>query len=251
MAWTVTDRHFLNSNAGGGTSENTTSVTPTGNSLLLVPWVVANNGGSNNPVISTPTGGSLTYNLIVKDGENDNWTYGATGVFNIGGAIHYAIVGASPSSFAITVDGMGGADIGLHSALCVDLLGYNLMNPIRQSAIAGANVNPLNDAISASCTFASTPAAGNLVFALIVAGGTSSEPALPTVGSGKTMTEVQSAATGVVAGYRVCDGTESATVTCSDCGTQVGSYVIEAVEIRAFVAPGLIINQAVTTASYW
>lgn len=233
IGWTVTDRQFLNTQAVGGTSEATSSTTNTAAAMLLVPWMVAINSSGNNPVMSTPTGGSLTYNLIVKDGENDAWTYNASGTFAVGGAFHYAIVGSSPSAFAITVDGAGGADTGLHTVQAVDIIGYDPVNPIVQSGIAGANIAVLDDAASAAVTLGAAPKAGNLLVAQVIGSGTTSQPATPTAGVGKTMTTFQTSAVGLVAAYRVCDGTESATVTCSDLGTQVGGYIIQAVEILA------------------
>jgi hypothetical protein len=251
VAITVTARQDFDGALTAAGNQASSSTTPTANSLLLTTFGVFDNG-AGNPVLSTPTGGSLTYTLIAKDGENDLWQYDGLGTFAAGAGAWRAQVGGSPSSFAVTVDGTSGT--ANHFISCFDVTGHNLTAPIRQSAVNGASVGSPGDSEVGTVTLASTPQAGNVIVSFILSGNSvSTVPTSPTAGSGKAMTaNIYTGSTGFRTDYRTCDATESATITCPDLGTGVGCWVMVAFEINIFVAPaGLNINQAVKTASYF
>jgi hypothetical protein len=256
VTFTVTARQSAHDAGASTASKTTDSQTNTAGSLFLVIYRVAIDdvGGGADPLLTTPTGGSLAYTLIAKDGEGDNWGY-------VGGGYEMAIgawrstIGASPSSFAVTVDGApGGGPNGFHSCHCVDVTSYDTGTPIRQSAVNGAaGTNPAGeDNLSATVTLPSAPRAGNLIISTFGCTTGSADPiTAPTAGGGKTMTNLFGTA-GARTDYRICDGTESATITTTDLGTGVVSWCAVALEVNTFVAPaGLNINQAVKTAAYF
>lgn len=240
MAFTVTARQSA-PNAGTSTANLVTaSTTPSANSLYLVCVGAQMDafGTETLPVFATPTGGSLTYTKIDSHGDvTPGFLWGSTNGFWTGGAVYSAPVGGSPSAFAVTVDGAGGATVAYHSAVCLDITGHNTTTPIVQHNRNGARINPESSSTAGTVTLSSTPTAGNLIVVAFMCGtDTAGAVSSPTAGAGKTFTTVtaQSPAfctTGVF--YRVADGSESTTITTSDLGQLVGNYVAIAFEIAA------------------
>lgn len=241
MAFTVTARQ---SGTNGATSANnlvTGSATPTANSLFLVAYggEVDAFGTVNLPEMNAPTGGSLTYTLVDRDGDatTAGYLWGTSNGFWTGGALYRAAIGGSPSAFTVTVDADATANV-YHSVVCLDITGHNAASPIVQNKHAGARVNPESDTASGSITLTSTPTAGNLIVLTISAGADGGGvPATPTAGAGKTFTALSNNQTGgsctTTVWYRVADGAESTTITSTDLGTQVGNWVMVAAEIAA------------------
>jgi hypothetical protein len=120
VAIAVTARQIGTNGATAAASLTTDSQTPTANSLFIVLFGSTQDdaGAGTNPVISTPTGGSLSYTLVVKDGEGDNWGYFAGG-FEEGIAAFRAPIGGAPSAFAVTVDASSAN--AFHDASCFDV----------------------------------------------------------------------------------------------------------------------------------
>jgi hypothetical protein len=218
----------------------TASATPTADSLYLVAFGAQMNafGTETLPVFATPTGGSLTYTLVDKHGDvTPGFLWGTSNGYWTGGAVYRAPIGGSPSAFAVTVDGAGGATTAYHSAVCLDITGHNVSSPIVQTARNGAGINPESSTASGTVTFASAPTSGNLIVVAFMqgvdaAGGVTS----PTAGVGKTFTAVTAQTTRFCTAavfYRVADGTESTTITTTDLGETVGNYVAIAFEVEA------------------
>lgn len=238
MVFSVTARQS-SPNAGTSTGNLVTaSATPTASSLYLVCVGAQMDafGTETLPVFATPTGGSLTYTLVNSHGDvTPGFLWGSTNGFWTGGAVFRAPISGSPSAFAVTVDGAGGANTAYHSAVCLDVTGHNAASPIVQTARNGARINPESSSTAGSVTLGSAAASGNLIVVAFMCGtDTAGAVASPTAGVGKTFTTVtaQSPAfctTGVF--YRVADGTESTTITTADLGQLVGNYVAIAFEV--------------------
>lgn len=236
MAFTVTARQSGNNSTTAAGNLVTSSATPTANSLFIVAFgAELNTSATTAPVISTPTGGSLTYTLVDKDGDTNSYIWGSSSGFRTGGAVYRATVGGSPSAFTVTVDAASGT--GFHAAVCADITGHNTSAPIRQQAHNGARINPESSTASGTVTLSSAPVAGNLVVVAFIAGADATgAAAAPTAGAGKTFTAVTNQTqANCHAGlfYRVADGSEATTITCSDLGQTVGNYVAVAFEVAA------------------
>jgi hypothetical protein len=233
MAIAVTSRHvYLNAATANTTSANTDSVTPTASSHLVVCYGVIGTAVTTEPAMTDPSGGSLTYTLAAKDGEGDGWAYNGFATNKIAGGIWTAPVGGSPSAFAITLTGGGANFIRWGSA--IDVTGHNTVSPVRQSKVSGGNIPAAGDSESRTVVLDSAVVAGNLLVVHIGVGqAASAEPALPTAGSGKTFTSIHSNSATFRTSYRILDGAESQTITCSDLGQGVGNYFMVATEIAA------------------
>jgi hypothetical protein len=103
--------------------------------------------------------------------------------------------------------------------------------------VSGGNIASPGDSESRTVVFDSPVTAGNLIAVYICVGQASAAtPASPTAGSGKTFTTIHSNTVSFRSAYRIADGAESQTITCSDLGTGVGNYVMVAFEIAAAAA---------------
>lgn len=233
MAFTVTARHNAASPTTAATSRATDSVTPTADSLLLCVAGAEHDGVATAAEL-TLSGGSLTWTDIAEiDGEaSPNWT--DTNAFRTDAGLYRATVGASPSAFAITLTTTVSSYIPI--AAC-DITGHDTTTPIVQQASNSAAVNPQSSAASSTVTLSSAPTSGNLIVVGLVSGADSGGGfASPTAGVGKTFSTARNQTGGYTqAGlfYRVADGTESTTITCSDVGDDVGNWLMFAVEIAA------------------
>jgi hypothetical protein len=248
MAFTVTARHDYNSVTTSTQTVTTSSTTPTANSLLFCGWGGQNdnNATSNFSIRSgTPiSGGSLSWvNLgYADDGDTDGWPWGApVAEYAIGGSAWYAVIGSSPSSFGITVDAdTSSAETFFYHLSAFDVTGHDTSTPIRSGSagVNGAGGYNGSDSVSGSVTLGVTPASGELILCWFgSAPDNGGGFATPTAGSGKTMTAILHQNTGntqVSSWYRVSDGTESATISCSDVGQAVGNWW----------AIGLVVNPA-------
>jgi hypothetical protein len=251
MAFAVTARQSA-ANAGTATASLTTgSATPTANSLFIAAYgCQIDNGAAELPNLAPPTGGSLTYTLIDKHGDVTALEWGNGTGFCIGGRVDRAPIGGSPSAFAVTVDGASAPTNGYHSAVCLDITGHNTTTPIVSGQVArnGARINPQSDTASGTVTLASTPTAGNLIVVVFVCGvDGAGAVASPTAGAGKTFTTVTALSAAfctTAVFYRVADGAESATITCSDLGQQCGNYVAIAFEVAAASGGGNSLTQS-------
>ena len=236
MAFTVTARHSGNSGTTSAQTLTTDSQTPTASSLLLVFFGAQNDSHSQAQVFQTPTdsGAGLTYTSIVNITDIP-WEGSAS--FALGQAAYRATVGSSPSAFTITVDEYAAANVGNYACVCADVTGYDTGTPIVQSKANGATVNPRSDTQAGTVTLDATPTAGNLIVVGFNSGlNTGGGFASPTAGGGKTFTQLfNQNATWAQGGlwYRVADGGESATITCSDVGDQVGVWTAIGVEIKS------------------
>jgi hypothetical protein len=235
MAIALTARHVqLNASATETTSTTTDSVDPSDNALLLVFYEVLGGAVTTEPSMTDPSGGSLTYTLIAKDGEGDAWSYNGFATNKIAAGAWRAPT-TTPSAFAITLTG-GGANF-IRFASCFDVTGHNTTTPIAQSKVSGGNIASPGDSESRTVVFDSPVTAGNLIAVYICVGQASAAtPASPTAGSGKTFTTIHSNTVSFRSAYRIADGAESQTITCSDLGTGVGNYVMVAFEIAAAAA---------------
>lgn len=138
----------------------------------------------------------------------------------------------------MVVDAYATTAAGYYSAACLDITGHGSSTPV-QVATGGAAVNPASSTATGTVTLGSAPTAGNLVVVAFFAGAdVGGGFASPTAGAGKTFTTVVNqnppagySQLGVF--YRVADGAESTTITCTDLGQSVGNYAALAVEIPA------------------
>lgn len=234
MAFAVTARHTGTNGTSSGQTQATNSVTPTADSLILCGYGVQNNNHAVLPTLAAPTGGP-TMTLIGKAGDTTAIQWADSTDFNQGSCFYYGAIGATPSAFAFTADPWSDASTGSISVLAVDVTGHNVASPIVRNATNSANVNPASDTASGTVTLGAAPAAGDLLVVFISTGADlAGAPASPTAGAGKTFTTAatitgQFEPIGIF--YRVCDGTESATITCADLGQSIGAYVMVAAEI--------------------
>jgi hypothetical protein len=241
MAFTVTARHSGTNAETAATSLTTASTTPTASSLFIAAYGGQMDafGTVNLPEMNAPTGGSLSYTLIERDGDTTGSAYlwGSTNGFWTGGACYRADIGGSPASFAVTVDPDATANT-FAAAVCFDITGHNTGSPIVQAAANGANINPESSGAAGSVTLGAAPTNGNLIVVVFFCGVDSAGGATsPTAGAGNTFTALgnnQSARfCAVSAFYRVADGDESATISTTDLGESVGNYVAVAFEVAA------------------
>jgi hypothetical protein len=241
VAFSVTARHVRTTGTSASqTSGASDSVTPTADSLFLVCWTSQNNASATAPSFQTPVGGGLTYTQVRTAGDATSYAWDGDNSFRVASAVYRANIGSSPSAFTVTVDSSPTtATFYYGGPVCLDLTGHDTTSPIVQTAIAGGTKSQGNTE-SGTVTFSSAPTPGNLILVVFGSGADGGGGfASPTAGAGKTFTTVrnQTAAycqTGVF--YRVADGSESTTITCSDLGQQVGNYSAIAIEIKA--APG-------------
>jgi len=236
MAFSVTSRHSGTSGTSAQTLA-TNSTTPTASSLFLVGWASETDNNATAPSQQTPTGGGYSYSLVDKAGDATAWEWNGTSGFRIAGGLYRADVSGSPSAHTVTVDSFSGTTVAFYSAVCLDITGHSSSTPV-QTKINGANVAAASDTASGTITLNSTPTTSNLVIAVFGAGADGGGlPAVPTAGVGKTFTQVNAvgslAACNVGMYYRVWDGSESTTITCSDLGQQVGNWFGIAAEIPA------------------
>jgi hypothetical protein len=235
VAFTVTARHSAGSGLTSSQTLASSSATETADSLLLVGMVAENDAHSTNQGWQTPTGGSLTYTQVA---ESADAAWGAAdSTFSLSAAMYRAPISSSPSAHTITVDAFSGTQAAWYDVRACDITGHNAAAPAVQSKANSADINPASSSASGTVTLDAVPTAGNLIVVYFGCGADADgAPASPTAGGGKTFTAVSTSATAFpVAGlwYRVADGTESATITCSDLGTTVGNYGAIAVEIAA------------------
>lgn len=246
MAFTVTARHSANTATTSAQTVTTDSVTPTADSLLLVGYgAQVNINGTNDPALSTPTASGITWTLVAKGGEGANWDWAGGGGYEIGGGVWRTDIGSSPSAFTITCDGVAGTDTGNYHVLACDVTGHDTGSPIKASTATGGTVGSGGTGTNTgtgSVTLSGAPASGDL---LIVWFGSASDGggglAAPTAGAGKTMTQLFAQDTAWTQGrldYRICDGTESATIDCSDLGQTTGNWWATAVVVNPAAAGG-------------
>lgn len=237
MAFTVTARQSVSTGTVGSQTATTNSTTPTASSLFIACWGSENNSDSTAPSLQTPTGGSLTYTLIAKNGESPTLPWSGSATFNAAHGVYRADVGGSPASFAVTFDSFVGTNTAFYEGSCFDITGHSSSTPV-QSKANGATVNPSSNTATGTVTFDAAVTSGNLIAVSIYstsdAGGAVTSP---TIGSGKTFTTISAGSSAAFSTigtfYRVADGTESTTITCSDLGQSVGSYSMIAFEIAA------------------
>jgi hypothetical protein len=235
-AFTVTARHAVNTGSTSGQTATTNSATPTADSLLLAAYGVESNNHSTLPTLGAPTGGALSFDLVTKDGDDAGLPWADATAYNSGSALYRAQVGSSPSAHTLAFDAYAAAQVGYYSGVAIDVTGHDTSNPVVQSKVNGVIVNPSSSSASGTVTLDATPSAGNLLVVAIYAaadggGGFTS----PTAGAGKAMTahhNQNASFTQIGMWSRICDGTESATITCADLGNEVGTYIFHAVEIR-------------------
>lgn len=237
MAFTVTARQSGNSLTTSSQTKATGSATPTANSLFLVLWASEHDTVATAPSFQTPTGGSLTYTQVAKAGDTTSYPWNGDDSFRVGGAVYRAPIGGSPSAFAVTVDSFSGTQVAWYAIVCLDITGHDTTTPIVGTpAFSGASKSGGN-AETGTVVLGATPTAGNLIVVMFAAGADGGGGfASPTAGAGKTFTTVTNQTTancqlGVF--YRVADGTESTTITCSDLGQAVGNYTAIAFEVAA------------------
>ena len=237
MAFTVTARQeFTNpSDLVNMSSFTTDSDTNTADALHLFFYSVVEASGAS-PALNAPSdAGAPTYTLVVKDGEGDNWYYDSFGIYMLAGGCWRATIPSSPSAFSLTVDGWSGANVGGGWAGSCDVTGHDTSSPIVQSKVNGSSL-PGSGEQSGSVVLDAAPTSGNLllVWTFAASDGSLVQPASPTAGVGKTMDgNLHVGHADSRLDYRVCDGTESATISCSDLGTNPGNYMMVAVEIAA------------------
>lgn len=229
----------------------TSSATPSADSLLILGDGAQNNNHSTAQSHATPTGGGWTYTQIGSTPSQAYWA--GQNVYATTGALWQAPVDSSPSAHTITVDAFSGTNSATYRPLACSITGHNTSSPITQYAQSAVDTQPGGGAgTNASGTIAlgSTPKAGNLIvvyfFVCDDGGGPISSP---TMGSGKTFTQLTQNSGGncqSYMGYRVADGGEDTTITSSSLGTLVGNYYSAAIEIEA--DPGMSIISAWLTA---
>jgi hypothetical protein len=234
MAFTVTSRHVGKTNFQTVTTD---SVTPTASSLLIGAAIAQATANVVTQDWLPPTGGSLSYTEQAVSAQVP-WAatlddYAATG------ALWWAAVGSSPSAFAITLDALNTATAFEYDTQWCDVTGHDSGNPVVQSKAASSTIGSggtPDSSSSGTIVLDAPPTAGSLLITYFGVGNDAAgAPASPTAGSGKTFTTLGSTSTTFTAGilsYRICDGTESATITCSDLGESIGQYVGLAIEIR-------------------
>ena len=248
MAFSVTARHAGNSGATSVQTQATNSATATADSLLLVASGAQNENNGTGQVIQTPVGGSLTYTQVDESAEV---AWAGDGAYVMKGTMFRAPIGGSPGAHTVTVDHQAGTVTCFYAAVCCDVTGHDVDDPIVQSEANSASVGPpASNNAAGTVTLPGTPATGNLVVVAFFAGADNGGGlAAPTIG-GQSMTELHNQDTEFVQGclfYRVITGAESnAVITCSDVGQSVGQWSAIAVEIAIAEAGGEA--QAVTPA---
>lgn len=242
MAFTVTARHSGNSTTTSAQTLTTSSATPTASSLFLTFFGAENDSHSTAHAFQTPTGGGYTYSSV---SATTSFDWETTSSFAVALAGYRADVGGSPAAHTVTVDAYSTTNAGFYAASCLDITGHASSTPVR-TATGGAAVNPSGSSASGTVTLSAAPAANNLVVVGFIAGADSGGGfATPTAGASKTFTSILNQNTGFAqlsTWYRICDGTESATITCSDLGDTVGNYAAVAVEIAATATAGGLIT---------
>lgn len=227
MAFTVTPRHTGNSGTSSAQTHTSNSTTPTADSLFFAVWGSENDASATAPSFQTPTGGGLTYTQVTVAGVSPSYPWNGDDSFRLGLAAYRAAVGSSPSAFAITVDSSSTTATFFYGEIGFDVTGHDPVTPIVNSAIAGGT-KATGNSETGTVAIGWTPAVGNLVIVCFTSGADGAGGfASPTAGAGKTFTTIinqNSASCQVGAFYRVWDGTESLTVTCSDLGDTVGNY---------------------------
>jgi hypothetical protein len=238
VAFTVTARHVRTTGTSASqTSGASNSTTPTANSLFLVAWSSENDASATAPSFQTPTGGSLTYTQVRTAGDSTSYPWNGDNSFRVASAVYRANIGASPSAFAVTVDSSSGTATFFYGVVCLDITGHDSTAPIVGTPGIAGGTKSAGNTETGTVTLGATPTAGNLIVVVLGAGADGGGGfASPTAGSGKTFTAVTNQTTaycqtGVF--YRVADGTESTTITCSDLGQTVGNYSAIAIEIKA------------------
>lgn len=234
MAFTVTARHSGTNGTTSSQTLTTDTVQPANNALLVLFGGKENDAHTQAQSWQAPNGGLLTYTDIATTAEF-NWDGDAS--FATSGKAWRADTGVILTGFTITIDAYSTTNVALYNALACDITGHDTTTPVVKSATNGASLTPAGDSHSGTVTFASAAASGNLVLVYFAAGNdVSATYASPTAGAGKTFTQLFNQAGPACHGglwYRVYDGTESNTITCSDLGQSVGNYAAIAVEIAA------------------
>jgi hypothetical protein len=248
VAFTVTARHSGNSGTTSAQTRATNSTTPTANSLFLVAWSSEHDAVATAPAFQTPTGGGLTYTQVRTAGDVTTYPWNGDDAFRVGSAVYRADVGGSPSAFVVTVDSFSTTSTAFYGVVCLDITGHDTSTPIVGTPGIAGGSKAAGNAETGTVTLGATPTAGNLIVVVFGAGADSGGGFVsPTAGVGKTFTTVTNQTnsfcqTGVF--YRVADGTESTTITCSDLGQQVGNYSAIAIEIKAAAGGGSTVNGA-------
>jgi hypothetical protein len=242
VAFAVTARQSGNSGTSSGQTLTTSSATPTASSLFLVCWGQENDANATAPSYQAPSGGGLTYTLVGSAGATSYPWNGDDG-FRLGTAVYRAPVGPSPTGFAVTVDSFSGTLAAFYGAVCLDVTGHDPAAPIRAGSVGiGGGSKAQGNTESGTVTLGATPSVGDLVVVAFTAGADDGGGfAVPTAGVGKAFTAVVNqntpyCQTGVF--YRVWDGTESTTITCSDLGQSVGNYSAVAFAVAPAAAEG-------------
>lgn len=235
MAFTVTARHDLAPTTTSGTTRTSSSVTPSANSLLVVVSGGEENNISTATTLNAPSGGGLTYTERSKVDAAGAPNWEGSNTYQLLTGVWTAPVGGSPSAFTLTQTTSAAAYI---FATACDITGHDAGAPVvRVFTPTSAAINPNSSAASRTITLSATPTTGNLVVLAIGAGAdTGGGFAVPTAGAGKSFTAGSNQNGGYAQGslwYRVWDGSESLTVTCSDLGDTVGNYAFLAFEVAA------------------
>lgn len=255
MAWVVTPRHVGSSGTTAVQTQTSSASTQSSSSFLLCGFVAEPSGTNPEPVIQGFTdslGGTWTRRATAANG----WTWGSSGQYALALAVESKNIGV-PASMTITGDPYSGTQTAYCSMAAVDITGHS-SSPIVQTKTAGATVPSVNDIQSGSITLDSAPTAGNLLVVFFSSGADSGGGfAVPTAGSGKNFTASHNPTGGggyaqIGVFYRVADGTESATITCSDLGQAVGNYAIVAFELApdGGVPPSVSAGQQPTASDF-
>ncbi|MEE9125402.1 MAG: hypothetical protein V3U14_13065, partial [candidate division NC10 bacterium] len=263
MAFTTTARQAGNNAKTSVTTLTTAAATNTADSLLLAFASSTQDdfGADRAPAISTPTGGGLTWTEVVKAGETEGWSLnGLSPDTDQAIACHRAVVGGSPSSFAITHDHATAGNSAFMGAATVDITGHDPTTPIIQ-AKANGGTSGGGDSESGTVEFTSALTVGSRVIVYWgPAADVNSTPADPTIG-GQTMTSVMTSDVGYHTyriSYRDITGDETdKIITCADLGEDVLAFTVIAVEVAAaaqdvtaqFLQASQIFQPAVTVGS--
>jgi len=192
--------------------------------------VQINAASSTNASWTAASGGSLSYTTVRQETNDEDYRSSLY--------VARAQVGASPSAFTVTADAISTGDNGWYSISCVDITGHDTTTPIVGTPV-GNNAEGLggSDSASSTVTLGATPTAGNLIVVVYSckadSGGGFRHPDRR---SGKTFTAAVNQNAGYTQNavfYRVADGAESTTITCSDMGQAVYGWTAAAFEIAA------------------
>lgn len=226
--------------SGSTTSKTSASFTPSANSLLIATsWAWSLNNTSLDATLDQISGSALSFTEEQSvEGPAAPTMAGYAG-YELYGSLSTAPAGGSPAAMTLTGCAIGASN-SVKGFVAVDVTGLTGSPVVVQSAKGFGTVGPSETAVG-TITLGATPTSAGTVLVVVFASVQDTAPGQvftsPTAGSGKAMTGEIYNASGVYAHvgvwYRACDGTESATITCSDLGQDVKSFVGFAVELTS------------------